>query len=127
MIGKVARVMKRLEGDLDATQVLDVIGSFTRALDLLDDYDHQTLARPTGTRDVYRLTYEECRAFVDGMKFGKESDLFGNEKDESFTCCNISRRPTLHWVYHGCVERAQGVIDRGRCKGCFLQEVRERR
>ncbi|MBQ9043237.1 MAG: virulence RhuM family protein [Eggerthellaceae bacterium] len=83
-LGQVAQVMKRLEGDLDATQILDVVGSFTKALDLLDDYDHQTLPRPTGTRDVYQLSYEECRAFIDGMKFGSESDLFGNEKDESF-------------------------------------------
>lgn len=83
-LGQVAQVMQRLEGALDAEQVLDVVGSFTRALDLLDDYDHQTLSRPAGTRDVYHLTYEECRTFIDGMKFGKESDLFGNEKDDSF-------------------------------------------
>ena len=72
-LGQVAQVMKRLGGDLDADQVLDVVSSFTKALDLLDDYDHQTLSRPAGTRDVYQLTYEECRAFIDGMKFGRES------------------------------------------------------
>lgn len=83
-LGQVAQVMKRLNGNLDATQVLDVVGSFTKALDLLDDYDHQTLPHPAGTRDIYRLTYDECRAFIDGMRFGQESDLFGNEKDESF-------------------------------------------
>ena len=83
-LGQVASVMKRLGDDLEAGQILDVLGSFTRALDLLDDYDHQTLSRPAGTRDICRLEYDECRAFIDGMKFGKESDLFGNEKDESF-------------------------------------------
>lgn len=93
-LGQVASVMKRLEGDLDTGQILDVIGCFTRALDLLDDYDHQTLSRPAGTRDVYRLTYEECRAFVDGMKYGRESDLFGNEKDESF-------KSSLGAIYQG--------------------------
>lgn len=93
-LGQVASVMKRLEGDLDTGQILDVLGRFTRALDLLDDYDHQTLSRPAGTRDVYRLTYEECRAFVDGMKYGRESDLFGNEKDESF-------KSSLGAIYQG--------------------------
>ena len=83
-LGQVARVMKRLEGSLEADQILDVVGSYARALDLLDDYDHQSLARPKGNADAYRLTYEECRAFIDGMRFGRDSDLFGNEKDESF-------------------------------------------
>lgn len=30
------------------------------------------------------LTYEECRSVIDSMRFGNESALFGNEKDDSF-------------------------------------------
>ena len=32
----------------------------------------------------YVLTYDECRSVIDRMKFVSDSDLFGNEKDDSF-------------------------------------------
>ena len=76
--------MKRTEQELDAKQVLSVIERYNTALDLLDDYDHQRMKRPKGTEAVYVLTYEECRAVIDSMKFAESSDLFGNEKDDSF-------------------------------------------
>lgn len=76
--------MKRTENSLDAKQVLSVIEKYSLALDLLDDYDHQTMKRPNGSKTVYILSYEECRQVIDSMKFSADSDLFGNEKDDSF-------------------------------------------
>ena len=76
--------MKRTENSLDAKQVLSVIEKYSLALDLLDDYDHQTMKRPDGKKAVYILSYEECRQVIDSMKFSTDSDLFGNEKDDSF-------------------------------------------
>lgn len=76
--------MKRTENSLDAKQVLSVIEKYSLALDLLDDYDHQTMKRPDGNKAVYILSYEECRQVIDSMKFSTDSDLFGNEKDDSF-------------------------------------------
>jgi len=78
------QIMKRAENQLDTRQVLSVIESFRMALDLLDDYDHQTVSRPKGNASTYVLTYEECRKFINEMKFSAESSLFGNEKDDSF-------------------------------------------
>lgn len=83
-IGEVIRIMKRTEQELDAKQVLSVIERYNTALDLLDDYDHQRMKRPKGTEAVYVLSYEECRIVIDSMKFAESSDLFGNEKDDSF-------------------------------------------
>ena len=83
-IGEVIRIMKRTEQELDAKQVLSVIERYNTALDLLDDYDHQRMKRPKGTEAVYVLSYEECRAVIDSLKFAEASDLFGNEKDDSF-------------------------------------------
>ena len=84
-LGQVVNVMARLpEGDLATRQVLDIIRSYTPALDLLDDYDNQALSRPRGSVGTYILHYEECREVIDSMRFGSESDLFGVEKDESF-------------------------------------------
>ena len=83
-LGEVIRIMKRVENRLDAKQVLSVIERYNTALDLLDEYDHQTMKKPEGNKAVYVLEYEECRKVIDSMKFGEESGLFGNEKDDSF-------------------------------------------
>lgn len=83
-LNEVVRIMKRTENQLDAKQVLSVIEKYSAALDLLDAYDHQNMTRPKGTEAVYILNYEECRTIIDSMKFSGSSELFGNEKDDSF-------------------------------------------
>ena len=83
-LGMMLKLMRRAETELDAHQVLSVVQRYHQALDLLDDYDHQVLRHPQGHPAIYRLTYEECRRLIDSMRFAKDSELFGNEKDESF-------------------------------------------
>lgn len=85
-LGRIVNVMARLpEDDIVTRQVLDIIRSYTPALDLLDDYDNQTLSRPQGEETpAYVLSYDECRDVIAHMRFGSESDLFGVEKDDSF-------------------------------------------
>ena len=66
--------------ELESEDVYKVVSEYTRALDLLDDYDHQSLNRPEGNNTLYRLSYEECRRLIDSMKFN--SDVFGVEKEK---------------------------------------------
>ena len=68
--------------DMDKDELSKVINEYTRALDLLDDYDHQTLTKPKGTGNAYVMSYQECRDIIDSMKFGETSDVFGVEKEE---------------------------------------------
>ena len=83
-LGQITRVMARISDSLETRQILDIVQSYTAALDLLDDYDHQRLTSPEGTPATYVISYEECRKVIDGMRFGNESELFGVEKDDSF-------------------------------------------
>lgn len=83
-LGQTVEVMKRVSSSLDAAQVLDVVQAYSTALDLLDGYDHQAIEKPSVKTRAVELTYEECRKFIDGMKFKSDSSLFGNEKDGSF-------------------------------------------
>lgn len=83
-LGQVAKVMARIPDDLGTRQILDIVQSYTTALDLLDDYDHLRVSAPEGTRSTYVLTYEECRDVIDSLCFATESALFGVEKDGSF-------------------------------------------
>ena len=111
-MGKMIRLMKRSEQLLDAPQVLSVIQRYNNALDLLDDYDHQTLKRPNGRSATYALTYEECRKLIASMRFGSESDLFGNEKDDSFkgSIGNIYQSFGGREVYPSLEEKAANLL-----------------
>lgn len=42
------RVDEKFENS-DAKEILKVIGKYSKALDLLDDYDHKTLEKPKGS------------------------------------------------------------------------------
>ncbi|WP_300727314.1 virulence protein RhuM/Fic/DOC family protein [uncultured Bacteroides sp.] len=83
-LGEVIRIMKRTQNELDAKQVLSVVENYNTALSLLDDYDHQCMKRPEGSKATYVLSYEECRNLINQMRFNADSDLFGHEKDDSF-------------------------------------------
>ncbi|MDR0906494.1 MAG: virulence RhuM family protein [Oscillospiraceae bacterium] len=81
---KSIEILSRSADDM-VSGIADVLlQSFSAGLDLLDRYDHQSLTKPKGERGAYVLTYGEAREFVDSMSFAADSDLFGNEKDESF-------------------------------------------
>ena len=72
-----------LSGD-EAKALLRVVGDYSRALDLLDDYDYQRVRRPRVTgKVVHMLGYEEALRIVYQLRkrFG-ESTLFGVEKDK---------------------------------------------
>ncbi len=85
----------QLQGEVAANQeltsdqsaaLLRVLGDYTRALDVLDQYDHQRLqVRGTATDEPFELTYEAGLEAVEGLRkqFGG-SALFGREKDASF-------------------------------------------
>ena len=60
-----------------------VIQEYSKALELLDNYDHQVVIKPEGLKkDAYQLTYEECRELIASMSFGTSSTIFGREKSE---------------------------------------------
>ena len=60
-----------------------IIQEYSRALELLDNYDHQVVIKPEGLKkDTYQLTYEECRELIASMSFGLSSTIFGHEKSE---------------------------------------------
>ena len=53
------RIDERLEGN-DAKEILKVIGDYSKALDLLDDYDHRTLKK----QDIYKSIEEKGANFL---------------------------------------------------------------
>ncbi len=83
LIGNVAA----LEGlSPEAKGMAQVIAEYSRALDILDDFDHERLRRPKGTRRTkYELTYAEACKIIETMKQKfHDSTLVGREKDQGF-------------------------------------------
>lgn len=83
-LGIVTKIIERLPGKLESRQILDIVESYTNALQLLDAYDHKAVARPKGTAGTYMLDYDECMALIAQMRPHFASDVFGREKDDSF-------------------------------------------
>ena len=75
------RIDERLEGS-DAKEILKVIGEYSKALDLLDDYDHKTLKKIDGKIDERRIEYNDCIEIINKLRFNEESTLFAVERDK---------------------------------------------
>ena len=75
------RIDERLEGN-DAKEILKVIGGYSKALDLLDDYDHRTLKKIEGNTDDRKIEYQECINIINKLRFNEESSLFAVERDK---------------------------------------------
>ena len=75
------RMDERLENN-DAKEILKVIGEYSKALDLLDDYDHKTLKKIAGSIDERKIEYSECIKIINKLRFNEESTLFAIERDK---------------------------------------------
>ena len=75
------RMDERLEGN-DAKEILKVIGEYSKALDLLDDYDHRTLKKIKGRISDKKIEYGECMHIINKLRFNEESSLFAIERDK---------------------------------------------
>ena len=84
-LGKTIDIQNRMLAyslNIDKEEISRVIDEYTRALDLLDEYDHQTLEKPKGSETSYVMTYQEVRQIIDSMKFKDMSNVFGVEKEK---------------------------------------------
>ena len=70
----------------EAKGIVQIITEYSRALNILDDFDHQRLESPKGTKkSKYKMTYDEARNIIDQMRHKfRDSALVGQEKDKSF-------------------------------------------
>ena len=67
--------------EIEEKEVLRAVNMYTDALVLLDQYDHQSLKKPSGKVPVYRITYDDCREMINHMEDSFSSDVFGVEKE----------------------------------------------
>ena len=82
---KLIDIAGRMDNELktaEAKEIIKVINNYSNALNLLDDYDHKRIIKPSGTKDNKKITYEDCMNVIGKLKFNSDSNLFALERDE---------------------------------------------
>lgn len=74
------RIDEKLENN-DVKEILKVIGEYSKALNLLDYYDHKTLNKIKGNTDERKIKYEDCIDIINKLRFNEESSLFAVERN----------------------------------------------
>jgi prophage maintenance system killer protein len=89
---------KELTND-ESVGLLKIISDYAYALDILDQYDYQSLEiKNTSGKGIYMLTYQEAMSQISvAKKVHGNSNLFGREKDNSFR----SSLSTIYQTFNG--------------------------
>ena len=105
------RIDERLEGN-DAKEILKVIGEYSKALDLLDDYDHKTLKKIKGNIDERKIEYLDCIEIINKLRFNEESSLFAFERDKGLESIigNIYQSFNGQYIYPSIEEKAANFL-----------------
>ena len=105
------RIDEKLE-DNDAKEILRVIGSYSKALDLLDDYDHRTLLKPKGNNSQKQIKYGDCLEIINKLRFNEKSDIFAIERNRGLEAIigNIYQTYDGKDVYQSIEEKASNFI-----------------
>ena len=96
----------------DAKEILKVIGNYSKALDLLDDYDHRTLEKVKGKTSKTKITYQDCINIINKLRFNEESSLFALERNKGLESIinNIYQTYAGKDVYYSVEEKASNFL-----------------
>jgi len=105
------RMDERLQAN-DAKEIIKVIGTYSKALDLLDEYDHRTLTKPKGNIDSKQIKYEDCLEIIAKLKFSANSNLFAIERDKGLEAIigNIYQTFSGDDIYKSVEEKASNFL-----------------
>ena len=81
---KLVNIASRIDHELkdnEAMGIIKVINNYSNALNLLDDYDHKTVSKPSGNTSLDKIKYEDCIDIINKLKFNNDSKLFALERD----------------------------------------------
>lgn len=105
------RTNENLE-NADAKEILKVIATYSKALDLLDDYDHRNLLKPKGNSSQKLIRYEDCLKVINKLRFNEESDIFAIERNKGLQSIigNIYQTFDGNDVYKSIEEKAANFL-----------------
>ena len=100
------------ENENDIKDVIRVINEYSKALDILDDYDHERLTKEKGTINNNKIEYEECMSIINLLKNDFDSDIFGLERNKGLNSIinNIYQTYMGEDVYKSVEEKAANFL-----------------
>ena len=105
------RGYKDTNGD-DSKEILRVITEYTKALNMLDDYDHHSFKKIEGRKSNDIITYQECLNIIKELRFTEKSDLFAIERNNGLEAIigNIYQTFNENDVYPTLEEKAANFL-----------------
>ena len=96
----------------DVKEIIRVINDYSKALDLLDDYDHKTLKKAQGKTSDRIISYDDCMKVIGDLKFNESSDLFALERNEGLKAILGSIYQTFNGkdVYYSLEEKCANLL-----------------
>lgn len=82
---KLIDIANRMDNTLEessAKEILKVIGDYSKALDLLDNYDYKEIKIPKGHISNIHIRYEDCISIIEKLKFKEKSNIFALERNK---------------------------------------------
>lgn len=109
---KLIDIASRVDNDADTKEIIKVINGYSKALDLLDDYDHRTLKNQKGKKSNKVITYEECIKVIKDLKFSESSNLFALERNNGLSAILGSVYQTFNGVdvYNSIEEKCANLL-----------------
>ena len=112
---KLIDIANRIDDELkdeNAKDILKVIGEYSKALTLLDEYDHNSVEKIKGRKDNRKITYEDCKDIIDKLSFNESSSLFALERNRGLESIiqNIYQTFGSKDVYESIEEKASNFL-----------------
>lgn len=82
---KLIDIASRIDEETTSKEIKDVIkviNSYSKALDLLDDYDHNNIRKTNGGICDKKITYDNCIKIIKQLSYNEKSKLFALEKNK---------------------------------------------
>ena len=64
----------------EAASILKIINNFSKAFNLLDEYDKKIITKPNGTDSNRKIKYEDCTKIIDELRVKEKSNIFAIER-----------------------------------------------
>jgi len=105
-------ITKSADVSNEAKGIIQVLESYSKGLEVLDRYDHQTLKTPKGNKDKYKLTYDKANKVIDALRSDFASSLFGQEREKGFQSILMDIYQTFGGqdVYPSAQEKAANLL-----------------
>ena len=85
---KLIDIASRIDGELtsdNAKNIIKVINDYSKALNLLDEFDYNKISKPrTINTSDNKISYEECIGVIKELSFNNNSSLFALERNKGF-------------------------------------------